>query len=68
MTRRIPRSLARLPIALYHWGFGPILGPRLVMLEHRGRTTGQRRYVILEVIDRQPESIIVVSGYGRPGT
>jgi deazaflavin-dependent oxidoreductase (nitroreductase family) len=64
MTKRIPRWLARSPIALYHWGFGPLLGHRLMMLEHRGRTTGQRRYVVLEVVDREPESITVVSGYG----
>lgn len=64
MTRRIPRRLARLPISLYHWGFGPLLGHRLMMLEHRGRTTGQRRYVALEVLDRGPGWLIVVSGYG----
>lgn len=64
MTRRIPRWLARVPIPLYHWGFGPLLGHRLMMLEHRGRTTGQRRYVALEVLDRGPGWMIVVSGYG----
>jgi deazaflavin-dependent oxidoreductase (nitroreductase family) len=35
-----------------------------MMLEHRGRTTGQRRYVVLEVVEREPESLIIVSGYG----
>ena len=65
MTRRLPRWLARAPIALYHWGLGPALGRRLMMLEHRGRTTGERRYVVLEVIEREPHSIIVASGYGR---
>jgi len=64
MSRRIPRRLARLPIPLYHWGFGPLLGHRLMMLEHRGRTTGQRRYVVLEVLDRGPGWLLLASGYG----
>ncbi|TDU83264.1 deazaflavin-dependent oxidoreductase (nitroreductase family) [Kribbella voronezhensis] len=64
MTRQMPRWLARSPIPLYRWGFGRLFGSRLMMLEHRGRTTGQRRYVVLEVVDREPESLIIVSGYG----
>jgi deazaflavin-dependent oxidoreductase (nitroreductase family) len=35
-----------------------------MMLQHRGRTTGRRRYVALEVLDRGPGWLIVVSGYG----
>ena len=36
------------------------------MLEHIGRTTGARRYVVLEVIDRpSPDQYVVVSGFGE---
>lgn len=38
-----------------------------MMLEHRGRRTGRRRYVVLEVLDRAPNVMILVSGYG-PGS
>lgn len=34
------------------------------MLEHHGRLTGQLRCVTLEVVDREPGALIVVSGYG----
>ena len=64
MVRRIPRWLARAPIPLFRHGLGRLLGPRVVMLEHRGRRTGQARYVVLEVVDRQPGHVRVVSGYG----
>jgi len=36
------------------------------MLEHIGRTSGRRRYVVLEVIDRPaPGRYVVVSGFGE---
>lgn len=35
------------------------------MLEHIGRTSGERRYVVLEVVDRPtPDAIVVASGFG----
>jgi deazaflavin-dependent oxidoreductase (nitroreductase family) len=35
------------------------------MLEHTGRRTGIRRYVVLEVVDRPcPGTYVVVSGFG----
>lgn len=64
MVRRIPRWLARAPIPLYRRGFGRLLGERVMMLQHRGRRTGLRRYVVLEVVDREPDVLILVSGYG----
>jgi deazaflavin-dependent oxidoreductase (nitroreductase family) len=36
-----------------------------MMLEHRGRVTGQPRYVVLEVVDREPRRLFLVSGYGQ---
>ena len=41
------------------------MGGRVLMLEHVGRTSGRRRYVCLEVVERpEPTRIIVVSGFG----
>lgn len=65
MVRRIPRRVARAPIPLFQHGFGPMLGGRLAMLEHRGRITGLPRLVVLEVLARRPGHLTVVSGYGR---
>ena len=46
------RWLVRAPINLYRVGLGFLFGTRLLMLEHVGRRTGARRYVVLEVVDR----------------
>ncbi|MFC0623311.1 nitroreductase family deazaflavin-dependent oxidoreductase [Kribbella deserti] len=64
MSRRFPRWLARAPIALFKLGLGDLLGHRIVMLEHRGRRTGNLRYVVLEIAERRPGALTVVSGYG----
>ncbi|MEE6274524.1 nitroreductase family deazaflavin-dependent oxidoreductase [Georgenia sp. MJ206] len=63
-VRRIPRRLARAPIWFYRLGLGGLLGPRLVMVEHRGRTSGRVRQVVLEVIERDGDEVYVPSGYG----
>lgn len=60
------RSLVRAPIALYKAGLGWLLGSRILMLEHRGRSSGLRRYVCLEVVERpSPDRIVIVSGFGE---
>jgi deazaflavin-dependent oxidoreductase (nitroreductase family) len=60
------RWLVRAPIWLYRAGLGFLLGRRLLMLEHVGRTTGARRYVVLEVVDHPDSStFVVVSGFGE---
>lgn len=64
MTRRIPRLLARSPIPLYRIGLGFLFGHRMTMLEHIGRTSGQPRYVVVEVLDHDDSGFTVVSGYG----
>ncbi|HIZ37880.1 MAG TPA: nitroreductase family deazaflavin-dependent oxidoreductase [Candidatus Ruania gallistercoris] len=61
---RIPRPIARAPIALYRAGFGGLLGRRFVLLEHRGRISGQIRQVVLETLSVEADVIHVVSGYG----
>jgi deazaflavin-dependent oxidoreductase (nitroreductase family) len=59
------RWLVRAPIWLYRARLGFLLGSRILMLEHTGRTTGARRYVVLEVIDHpRPGTYVVVSGFG----
>lgn len=34
------------------------------MIEHRGRTSGRARHVVLEVLDHDRDGLTVVSGYG----
>ena len=59
------RRLVRAPIWIYRVRLGAVFGRRLLMLEHRGRKTGIRRYVVLEVIDSPaPDQYIVASGFG----
>lgn len=41
-----------------------MFGGRLIMVEHRGRTSGRVRQVVLETVARQGRTHVVVSGYG----
>lgn len=60
------RWVVRAPVWLYRARLGFLLGTRLLMLEHIGRISGRRRYVVLEVIDRpSPGRYVVVSGFGE---
>ncbi|MEV4239179.1 nitroreductase family deazaflavin-dependent oxidoreductase [Nocardia sp. NPDC050408] len=59
------RWLARAPIWLYRAGLGFLFGTRMLMLQHIGRTSGERRFVVLEVVDRPaPDEFVIVSGFG----
>ncbi|MEE6163640.1 MULTISPECIES: nitroreductase family deazaflavin-dependent oxidoreductase [unclassified Mycolicibacterium] len=59
------RRLVRAPIWIYRLRAGALLGSRVLMLEHIGRTSGRARYVVLEVIDHPaPDSFVVASGFG----
>lgn len=59
------RWFVRAPIWLYRARLGFVFGTRLLMLEHVGRTSGMRRYVVLEIVDHPaPSSYVVVSGFG----
>lgn len=59
------RRLVRAPIWIYRLRAGALLGSRVLMLEHIGRTSGRARYVVLEVIDRPaPDRYVVASGFG----
>ncbi len=59
------RRLMRAPIWIYKGRAGALFGSRLLMLEHVGRKSGTRRYVVLEVVDHPtPDSYVVASGFG----
>lgn len=59
------RWLVRVPVWLYRGRLGVVFGTRLLMLEHVGRKSGHRRYVVLEVIDHPAANrYVVVSGFG----
>ncbi len=61
------RFLARLPIGLYRWHLGWLLGGRFVLINHIGRNSGLPRQVVVEVVrhDKNSHTIIVASGFGR---
>lgn len=60
------RWLVRAPIWLYRARLGFMFGSGLLMLEHTGRKTGARRYVVLEVLGRpRPGSYVVASGWNH---
>lgn len=63
---RLQRTLARGPIWLYRFGLGGLLGRRLVLLQHIGRTSGRPRQVVLEVVGWHAPSggYVVAAGYG----
>lgn len=56
--------LMRIPILLYRAGLGRLLGRRLVMIEHLGRASGEARYVVVEVVEREGRALRVASGFG----
>jgi hypothetical protein len=59
------RRLMRAPIWLYQARLGFLFGSRMLLLEHIGRKTGARRYVVLEVVGHaRPGTYVVVSGFG----
>lgn len=57
--------LMRVPIGLYRVGLGFVFGRRLVMIEHLGRSSGQRRFVVVECVERFGDVVRVASGFGR---
>ena len=60
------RRLVRVPIWVYRLRAGALLGSRVLMLEHIGRTSGRRRYAVLEVVDHPAsDSYVVASGFGE---
>lgn len=60
------RLLFRLPIHLYRWRLGGLLGRRFLLVNHTGRSSGRPRRVVLEVVEHDPAtgSYTVASGFG----
>jgi deazaflavin-dependent oxidoreductase (nitroreductase family) len=56
----------RVPVYLYRWRLGWLLGKRLLLLTHIGRRTGRRRQTVLEVVEYRKEGpeAVVVNGFG----
>jgi|SRR5579875_3171629 len=60
------RWFVRAPVRVYRARLGFVFGSRLLMLEHTGRKTGARRYVVLEIVGRMgPGKYVVSSGFGE---
>ena len=57
----------RLPIPLYRARLGSLLGRRFVLINHIGRRTGQQRQVVVEVVERDPQTgaVTVAAGFGK---
>ncbi|WP_211287438.1 nitroreductase family deazaflavin-dependent oxidoreductase [Isoptericola jiangsuensis] len=59
------RWFVRAPIRFYRAGLGWLLGEDMLLLEHRGRTSGELRSAVLEVTGREGhDRYVVVSGLG----
>lgn len=63
----VSRFFFRLPIWLYRWRLGWLLGNRFVLLYHIGRKSGQVRQAVVEVVrhDQASDTYIVCSGFGE---
>jgi deazaflavin-dependent oxidoreductase (nitroreductase family) len=61
------RRLLRLPVLLYQWRLGWLLGHRFLLLIHVGRRTGRVRRTVLEVLEFDSDSgtAVVMAGFGR---
>jgi deazaflavin-dependent oxidoreductase (nitroreductase family) len=60
------RWFVRAPIYLYKLRLGFLFGRRMLLLEHIGRQSGARRYVVLEVVDHpDADAYVIVSGFGE---
>ncbi|WP_329065685.1 nitroreductase family deazaflavin-dependent oxidoreductase [Amycolatopsis sp. NBC_01480] len=73
LTDRAPtglvRTLLRAPIWFYRAGLGGLFGHRLLYLAHRGRSSGLRREVVVEVVRFRadgPEAVVVAAWGGTP--
>ncbi|WP_123524997.1 nitroreductase family deazaflavin-dependent oxidoreductase [Streptomyces sp. 840.1] len=64
------RTAARLPVHMFRAGLGPLFRGRLLLLVHTGRTSGQPRRTVVEVVESATvdgrRSWTVASGFG-PG-
>lgn len=64
---RALRVAFRLPVYLYSFGLGRLLGYRFLLLVHRGRKSGLLKETMLEVVRYDPATCesVVLSGWGE---
>ncbi|HUN88315.1 MAG TPA: nitroreductase family deazaflavin-dependent oxidoreductase [Terriglobales bacterium] len=64
---RALKALLHAPVYLYRWHLGWLLRRRFLLLRHTGHRTGQKREVVLEVMEyrKQVPEAVVMSGFGR---
>lgn len=64
--RGLSRLFFRLPIWLYRWRLGWLLGQRFLLLHHVGRKSGLPRQAVIEVAgyDAGTDAYTVAAGYG----
>lgn len=53
-----------MPIYLYRWKLGFLLGHRFVMIEHVGRKSGKTRQTVLEVVWIHERQVYVAAAWG----
>ena len=65
--RGVLRHLLRLPLWLYRVRLGWLLGGRILLLTHTGRTSGRQYRTPLEVVwrDQATDTYIVAAGWGE---
>jgi deazaflavin-dependent oxidoreductase (nitroreductase family) len=63
---RLALAVFRLPLALYRWGWGWLLGHTFMLVLHAGRTTGKTRATAAMVLRYDPETreAIICSVWG----
>jgi deazaflavin-dependent oxidoreductase (nitroreductase family) len=56
-----------LPLYLYRWHLGWLLGHRCLMITHVGRKTGRKRQTVLEAVNYDPktQACLAVAAYGE---
>ncbi|WP_349901750.1 nitroreductase family deazaflavin-dependent oxidoreductase [Parafrigoribacterium humi] len=60
------RWAVRAPIGLFRAGLGFLFAGKLLLLEHVGRVSGEKRYVVLETVARESRDVVIIaSGFGR---
>lgn len=61
----LSRILWRLPIRMYRLGLGGLFGNRLMLLNHVGRVSGERRQAVIEVVEHDQRGYVAASGFGK---
>ncbi|MFI9554524.1 nitroreductase family deazaflavin-dependent oxidoreductase [Nonomuraea endophytica] len=58
------RRAWRLPIGLFRAGLGWLVPHRMMLLTHTGRSSGQPRQAVIEIVARDGGSVVAASGFG----